>query len=78
MDRMVCPVVPNVAKAGGDRRYPIYHNVQGTTKRAFIGCVSTAFGLCSVRTSHTAIDAECPGSNGSKQEVPFTKPRMVC
>ena len=30
--------------------------------------VSVAF-----QTSHTALEADCPGNSGTKQEVPFTK-----
>ena len=30
--------------------------------------VSVAF-----KTSHTALEADCPGNSGTKQEVPFTK-----
>ena len=30
--------------------------------------VSIAF-----KTSHTALEADCPGNSGTKQEVPFTK-----
>ena len=25
------------------------------------------------QTSHTALEADCPGNSGTKQEVPFTK-----
>ena len=30
--------------------------------------VSVAF-----KSSHTALEADCPGNSGTKQEVPFTK-----
>ena len=33
--------------------------------------VSVAF-----KTSHTALEADCPGNSGTKQEVPFTKPKL--
>ena len=26
-----------------------------------------------LKTSHTALEADCPGNSGTKQEVPFTK-----
>ena len=33
--------------------------------------VSVAF-----KTSHTALEADCPGNSGTKQEVPFTKSKL--
>ena len=33
--------------------------------------VSVAF-----KTKHTALEADCQGNSGTKQEVPFTKPKL--
>ena len=36
-----------------------------------------SFLFCCVLTSHTAPEADCPGSSGPRQEITFTKPGKV-